>query len=61
MLTNIIYEIFSNNNNVYVGEIYLYMNMKNYDRITEKGRFLLHVMFRNSEAPNFYDQIQDYF
>lgn len=55
------YKIFNKNNNIYIGEIYLYMNIKNFDKQSEKGRFMLHVMYRNSEAPSFDEQMQDYF
>lgn len=55
------YTIYSTKNNKYIGEIYLYMDIKEYSKSTEKGKFLFHVMYRNSEAPSFEEQMQDYY
>lgn len=55
------YIIYSTKNNSKVGEIYLYMDVKEYDESIDEGKFIFHVMYRNNEAPSFEEQIQDYF
>lgn len=55
------YIVYSSKNNKKLGEIYLYMDVKEYNKSTDRGKFLFHVMYRNSEAPSFEEQIQDYF
>lgn len=55
------YIIYSTKNNKKVGEVFLYMDVKEYNKSTDKGNFLFQVMYRNSEAPVFYDQMQEYY
>ena len=55
------YIIYSTKNNKRVGEIYLYMDIKDYNKTSDKGKFLFQVMYRNSEAPSFQEQMQEYY
>lgn len=55
------YIIYSTKNNKKVGEVFLYMDIKEYDKSSGKGNFLFQVMYRNSEAPSFQEQMQEYF
>lgn len=55
------YIIYSSKNNKRIGEIYLYMDVKEYDKSTDRGKFLFHVMYRNIEAPSFKERMQDYY
>lgn len=53
------YTIYSSKNNTKIGEIYLYVDIKDYSETTDKGYFLFQIMYRNSEAPSFVEQMQD--
>lgn len=55
------YKIYSSKNNKYIGEIYLYIDIQNYDRKSQLGKFALHVMYRNNEAPGFEQQMQEFY
>lgn len=55
------YEIYSTRTNKFIGEIYIYMDVKRYNKQTQTGDFLLHIMYRNNEAPNLDSQMQDYY
>lgn len=55
------YIIYSTKNNKKVGEIYLYMDVKDFNKTTDKGKFLFQIMYRNSEAPSFQEQMQEYY
>lgn len=53
--------IHNSKTNDYLGEIYLYWDAKDFDMVSQQGLFMFHVMYRNSEAPSFEQQIQKYY
>lgn len=55
------YTIYSTKNNLTIGNIYIYMDVKSYSKQSDAGNFMLHVMYRNNEAPSFEQQAQQYF
>lgn len=55
------YIVYSTKNNRKIGEIYLYMDINEYSKTTDKGVFKFQIMYRNSEAPSFEQQMQEYY
>lgn len=56
------YTIYSSKNNMRIGEIYLYMDIfKKPVNKKGKGKFALHILYRNSEAPSFEEQVESLF
>ncbi len=53
------YTVYSSKTNKKIGDIYLYMDIMEKPTASNKGKFSLHILYRNSEAPSFEDQMED--
>lgn len=53
--------IYYKDTKIYIGEIFLYLQINNFKEETERADFMLHIMYRNAEAPSFEDQMRDYY
>ena len=55
------YIIYNAQTNDLVGEIYFYWDAKDFDMVKSSGTFMLHVMYRNNEAPSFDQQMEKFY